>query len=180
MSRPTQADARTGRRLSWPAASALGILIFVTTSSSLAAWTGVASDTDYLLPATRMRQALLKSYLAERSSIMWSASRGKVDPAAAFPNPENAMLEVTPDNLTAAVGDDFTIYISAHAAGDTIAWGMATVDFGDGTTRLRIPVVGVEAIQHTYSAPGSFALTVNLSAPGGYRLESQRTVSIAR
>jgi hypothetical protein len=171
-------DEDSGGAGAWTAATASVLAGIALLGSAAAAYTGNRSNGDYVLPQEGVRDQLVKTSLGHRSMIAWSVMHGRVDVADLFPNPEGAALLISPERLVGKAREPLELDVATRGAQGQVAWGLATIDFGDGTPKLRTPIVGSEPIRHTYAMPGDFSLIVDLAAPRANRLRAVEAVHV--
>lgn len=162
----------------WVAATAAGLVLFASVGSALAAWTDRRFYDRYLEDAEDARARIVAAYLRSPGGVSTSSLRGRIDVPLAFSNPDAPTLSVTPDGFFVQAGDVVPVTIAARGADGSAAWGSVSVDFGDGSSVARLPVMGTAEVRHTYRQPGAYALTVSLDAPGAPPQRLTRAVEI--
>jgi hypothetical protein len=165
------------RRARWPAVIAAVLVVFASTSSLVGAQTGALLNGSYLVDQNSVRYQFMRRYLSGNWGISWSAVHGRADPSKLFPNSGQPQIEVEPQSLDIPVDEPMKVRVNTLTQG-VFAWGMATVNFGDGTSATPTPVVGPEDFTHTYSKGGDFRLTVEFVESATARVGWANTIHV--
>jgi hypothetical protein len=145
--------------------------------ATIALATGVASRTRFMADAGATRDRILHFFLEHRGARTWSAAAGPVRLEDVFPNPPNVEVKVA-IGAPGHAGQPVTIAIEALGADRQEAWGVAMIDFGDGTAPMRAPVLGTTTVQHAFARPGTYNVSASVALPGIGSINRRETVAV--
>jgi hypothetical protein len=144
--------------------AATTIIAFAAAASTAAAIGGRPFDPAFTLFAGDARDRLIHFRLTANSAIQWSTLRGKTDVVGAFPNPAETTtgLSLLPAHVRA--GTPVQLAVDARRPGNRPGWGVAHVDFGDGSAAVSMAIEGSGHVDHTFAGRGEYTIraTVDL------------------
>jgi hypothetical protein len=163
------------------AMSAAGAALSVAaTAAVIAGVTGVHLAPRYLIDPSTARDRVVRAHLTQRTTPIWSPEMGTVDVPVVFANPTDAVLDIKPTTMNTTPGAQATLKVAAVGSQGDLAWGMATIDYGDGGALERRPFVGAEYVSHRYAQPGDYGVTAYLSEDSSREiLQSRATVHVS-
>jgi hypothetical protein len=161
------------RLLEWTAVTATTVILLAVIGSAIGALTGTTLDPHYLPDPSAVRDDLLTPFLEGQPRLTFSADSERLrrtDMTTIFPSASDARITVRPSAIEGIVDTPLTILIGASNLQREIAWGIAVIDFGDGSEPERTSLIGRVPVTHTYRSSGDFAVTIDLAAPSSMHL----------
>ena len=154
---------RPARQTSWLTATATVMLIFAAAGTLAAATGRMQPFLRHVTELSDVRDRSLYRFLARDGMSMFSSHRGRIEPSAVFDNPRNAALIV--ESQSRFIGESSRVFLRALDADDNAGWGVATIDFGDGS-HARMALIGRGEAAHRYQASGHYDVGVRVARPG--------------
>ena len=157
------------------AAMAVALSAFVLTGSAVGAWSGRTFERKHQSGDPRIEA--LRAHLARSEGIVWSGWRGLTTAAAVFPSATDPTVTIAP--AEAVAGRPFDLNLDVAAPGGALAWGIASVRWGDDNRTERVPVVGRATVRHAFKAPGTYPVFVDVEVGGSTYVRRSVNVSVA-
>jgi hypothetical protein len=153
----------------WTPPVALVFVVVATAGSLMVVTIGAPIDPRNLVREDRARTRLLTHHLDRPGGTMWSVG-GRLDPVGVFPNPPDVTVTLAASAARAASRTDLRLTVQGKGGG--VAWGTAAVDYGDGSKKQIVSIVGERVLTHRYEQPGVFPTRVEFNARGASVVET--------
>lgn len=168
-------------RPSWAAAVGFVSIAFATAGSAVGAYSGNLIGYRFLRPQDEVEQGLIRAHIDDPAGRAWSARHGRID-LDRLPNVIDGDVAFHANGSDDPRNVDFVVEVggSVPEPKQPAAWGAARIDFGDGESVERLPVIGRATTRHRYAGGGRYMAALTFERPGTTAIRTTRVIMIPR